>query len=331
MAGVEFFFVLSGFLVTGILLDNRDVTARAYFTKFYARRIIRLYPLYYGTLLLVFGILPFFVTVDEAWRLLSSQQWRLWFNLTNFPLHMPHWDGSQICKLGHFWYLAAQEQFYFVWPLIVFICSRRSLLKVCISFMLLGNLARLSNVIYGDSSFWLFHWSTITKIDGLVLGAALAILIRQERCHDRLMKYAKWGIRILGPMFMLIMFMPRWLVNSFGDHGMIFTQPIRVFLFASLLILALTKDGGMSQRMNNPILRWFGKYSYGLYIIHGLLRPAHIRLLTPGMFVSMVKIPVIGLTLHLAAWFAISMLLAWASWHCYEKHFVKLKRYIKYT
>ena len=84
-------------------------------------------------------------------------------------------------------------------------------------------------------------------------------------------------------------------------------------------------------RMNNPMLLWFGQYSYGLYIIHGLLRPAHVRLLPPDMFVSMVKIPVIGLMLHLAVWFSISMLLAWISWHCYEKHFMKLKRYIKYS
>ena len=218
-----------------------------------------------------------------------------------------------------------------IWPFIIFACSRRALLRVCVLFMLVGYIARFSNVIAGDNSIWIFRWSTISKIDGLVLGALLSILIRRHEYHKKIYFFARCGFWFFGPLLLVIMFVPRRIMNSFGDRGMIFLEPILVFFFASLLILVLNRKTGISKRMCNPALLWFGKYSYGLYIIHGLLRPAHVKILLPDMFVSFFRIPAIGLLMHLATCIAISMILAYASWHCYEKHFLKLKKYFAYN
>jgi len=330
ISGVELFFVLSGFLVSGILLDRKDSSARTYFSNFYARRSIRLYPLYYGVLFVVFFVVPLIVCVDSVARELYSQQWRLWLNLTNVPINKPGWDSAGTYKLGHFWFLAAQEQFYLIWPLMIFICSRRMLSRVCIAFMIMGNVARVANVIGGSFDLWVFRWSTVSKIDGLALGALLAVMVRKQEYHRKMFVCARWGWRILAPLFAVIMLMPRRMTNALGDQGMIVLEPVMVFLFASMLILALERSTSISKGLCNPVLRWFGKYSYGMFIIHGLLRPAHLRLLPPDMYVAVFRIPVVGLALHMATCIAVSVLLAYVSWHCYEKHFLKLKKYFAY-
>src|SRR5688572_11214801 len=112
--GVELFFVLSGFLITGILLDTKH--ERRFLGKFYARRILRIFPLYYGALFIVIVILPLFVAFDaEAMAIVHRQLW-LWTYLSNWPVGSI-WDDSSLFMLGHFWSLCVEEHFYVFWPL----------------------------------------------------------------------------------------------------------------------------------------------------------------------------------------------------------------------
>ena len=129
LMGVDLFFVLSGFLITGILLDTKDTNE--FFKNFYARRFLRIFPLYYGVLFILFCILPKIITFDTAANEMAGHQWWLWAYLTNFPGH-PAWDNSALFKLGHFWSLAVEDHFYFVWPFVVYFVSNRLLKKICI-------------------------------------------------------------------------------------------------------------------------------------------------------------------------------------------------------
>src|SRR6185369_10595810 len=131
LMGVDLFFILSGFLITGILLKTKN--SEHYFLNFYARRVLRIFPLYYGVLLFVFWVLPNIIKLDVAAKYITSQQWWLWTYLNNFPGH-PSLDSSKIYQLGHFWSLAVEEHFYLVWPLMVYSFSAHRLKKICLSW-----------------------------------------------------------------------------------------------------------------------------------------------------------------------------------------------------
>ncbi len=126
-AGVDLFFVLSGFLITGILLDTRDCPS--YFKTFFARRTFRIFPLYYGVLAVaIFGVpailgrahLP-----DLYPRLLANQFW-LWTYTANY---LQATGAHTLPGFGHFWSLAIEEQFYWFWPLVVYFASRRKVFQ----------------------------------------------------------------------------------------------------------------------------------------------------------------------------------------------------------
>src|SRR5262249_2846553 len=111
--GVDLFFVLSGFLITGILLDSRG--ADGYFSSFYARRFLRIFPLYYGFLALWFLVLAY--VFGSAYSDLFARERQVWF-----WSYTANWGRpDELGALGHFWSLAIEEQFYLVWPLVVWL------------------------------------------------------------------------------------------------------------------------------------------------------------------------------------------------------------------
>src|SRR5258706_10368119 len=138
--GVELFFVLSGFLITGILLDTKNKPGA--FIKFYARRFLRIFPLYYGALAVVFLLLPRFIEFDKGANEISSHQIWLWTYFANWPSTKFIWDDSNLFLLGHFWSLSVEEHFYLLWPSVVFLCSNRALLRTCLALIALAAFSR---------------------------------------------------------------------------------------------------------------------------------------------------------------------------------------------
>src|SRR3954466_6828035 len=141
--GVNLFFVLSGFLITGILLDAKS--SPRYFRNFYARRTLRIFPLYYGVLFVCFAILPLFPGSNSAdFLALRSRQGWLWTYCTNIKIVLDgDWKfATPLLDLGHFWSLAVEEHFYLVWPLLVFLLPTRALVKACIGVIVVAGLAR---------------------------------------------------------------------------------------------------------------------------------------------------------------------------------------------
>src|SRR5579871_5218869 len=115
--GVELFFILSGFLITGILFDSRDQPG--YFRNFYMRRLLRIFPLYYGVLVLMFFVAPHIAllrgpTLDF---LVDRQAWAWLYAVNIYIARQGDWSFSY---LDHFWSLSIEEHFYFFWPLVVF-------------------------------------------------------------------------------------------------------------------------------------------------------------------------------------------------------------------
>jgi len=171
--GVDLFFVLSGFLITGILLDSRHEAG--YFRNFYMRRVLRIFPLYYATLAGCFLILPLFRGGDEELaRLLSEQGW-YWTYLANVRMALDGWPAFN--SIGHFWSLAVEEQFYMVWPLAVFAVGGKRLRILCV-MVILGSL--LARVAFWQAGFLpRINVMTVARMDALAAGAFLAVAARR--------------------------------------------------------------------------------------------------------------------------------------------------------
>ena len=146
--GVQLFFVISGFLITGILLDAREraarerVTRRSVLWRFYARRFLRIFPLFYGTLLVTY------VAGFQAVR--STIAWHVAY-LSNALFAS---RGAWLGEVSHFWSLAVEEQFYLVWPVVLLACRRRLVLPLLIVAVASAPVFRL----VGDAAL---HWNDV--------------------------------------------------------------------------------------------------------------------------------------------------------------------------
>ena len=206
-AGVNIFFVLSGFLITGILYDTRNTAHR--FRNFYVRRTLRIFPLYYGVLIIALLLYPAFRWVwHPAWLM-----WPLYLNnYSRFIWEAEYLRGTGVLDclrssrhifrypfyfyFGHFWSLAAEEQFYLVWPLVVFLVKDRVWLRnICLAVCILTPLARLACFhliphVYIDSGILI--GATPFRADGFLLGGLLALMLRgpEVRWINKLMRPA---------------------------------------------------------------------------------------------------------------------------------------------
>jgi peptidoglycan/LPS O-acetylase OafA/YrhL len=185
-AGVDLFFVLSGFLITSILLVSKN--APEYFRRFYSRRILRIFPLYYFTLILGLVVLPRLLTYQNVGLLrdvTSGQAW-LWTYTLNIGLALGWVTGPAI--FGHYWTLAVEEQYYLIWPWVVKVASSRTIL-ILSGLMLFA--ALVLRIIWFDSEFgWAGAYRfTLTRADSLALGGAIAVLTLNTTFRSRLLTW----------------------------------------------------------------------------------------------------------------------------------------------
>ena len=177
--GVDLFFVLSGFLITGILLDTRG--GERYFTNFYARRILRIFPLYYLVLFLAFVVLPKFPAVYPVLtgvppaEQVDVPQWPYWLYLTNVSVAERGWVHGW---LDVAWSLAIEEQFYVVWPLLVWLCPPRLVALLCAVILVAEPIARIYAREMDYQVIWIYVL-TWYRLDGLAIGALLAVAHRR--------------------------------------------------------------------------------------------------------------------------------------------------------
>lgn len=323
--GVELFFVLSGFLITGILLDTKH--KRNSTINFYARRILRIFPLYYGALAIVLFAVPHFASLDDGARLILSRQVWLWTYLANWP-GVYVWDDSNVFLLGHFWSLCVEEHFYILWPVGVLLLSRRNLFCLCVAILALGLLSRCQTSLLGASELSIWAWPTFQKIDGLAVGAMIAIALRTPQLHrfipiGRL--FTTW-LFALAAACLTIMWLPRRL--NYPVIG-VFAETVVVMFFGALLLFVLRAQSNATcyKLMTFVGLSAFGKYSYGLYVIHGILRPWFAAVFDMTHLPQHSILPFCYLVVYYLITIGISFLLAYLSFHLYEKHWLSLKRF----
>ncbi|MDB4912933.1 MAG: oatA 2 [Gemmatimonadetes bacterium] len=267
--GVEMFFVLSGFLITGILDDARGHAG--YFRSFYGRRALRILPLYYAVLLIhlvVFSheTLPVWANI----RYVELHQGWYWLFLTNFLFASPAgWHRLT----SHFWTLAIEEQFYLVWPMLVFWLDRRHMMRLC-QFTLCAAFALRLFLLWDGVAAQELYLLTPTELDGLVAGAFLALAVRQKGEAPFVLRQGRWFAAIAALVLAAVILLRR---------GLAFTDPVVslvgfssfAIVFGALIFLAARGSSAqgatatpLSRTLGTPLLTFFGRYSYAIYLLH---------------------------------------------------------------
>lgn len=247
--GLRLFFALSGFLITGILIDS--LGERGYFRRFYWRRALRILPLYYAALAIVFLVLPIVAPATDGLDEIRSHQWLYWLHLSNWWIAM---HGERFRYLGHFWSLAIEEQFYFFWPAVVWATrGGRNLASVCIAFLVTGPLLRFALPIYYISGSDML---TPIGLDLLAAGSLLAWAVRHVD-RDALLRAL-----VVGAAIAVAALVTAWHVDG-EVFGII--APTSVAVIACALVLASTR---MQWGTLSAPLRWVGRRSYAIYVFH---------------------------------------------------------------
>jgi peptidoglycan/LPS O-acetylase OafA/YrhL len=326
--GVTLFFALSGFLITGILLDTRG-RPHAWRT-FAARRALRIVPLYYLALAIAFLLLPAMGAVPSWLELdLAHQVW-YWTYLVNWSAPF----GLAGPGLGHFWSLAVEEQFYLLWPLLALGLGSRRLAVVSAALVLVALGARvmiLGGPWTSDVATSAIYRFTICRWDALALGAIVAIAARDEQWARRLIRLAWPGTLVLLACALLLGAWRRGFGSS--DWAM---ETIGQLVFSALCagLVALAAWPGMgapiscSRVLVHPTLRNVGKYGYAIYVIHFPITHAVVRWLPKTVIEAGGMVSVAMFSATFLAVFVVSYGAALVSWRLLENPMLSLRRYL---
>ena len=313
--GVPLFFILSGFLITGILWRNYEDPHWA--RSFYMRRILRIFPLYYLALLLV--ILA--TALQGNWLSVMQRIWIPIFFLQNLPhLYSLTITTPSPLKLYHLWTIAVEEQFYLLWPFLLSLQrTPRQALKLCAAVIGTSILFQLALAF----TPWLdlYAPSLISCAAQLAIGAALAILIQTP--HWQALTRQAPIVFFSG----LVVFAASTVFDQRSHPSAILHQLVEIpsitLAFAALLVLAL-QPGRLQNLFSLRWLRWIGEISFGMYIYHVLLLSLFN---SAARHLTQSSTGIVYLTTRFLIAFFGTILISWISFRFYERPFLRLKRY----
>ncbi len=298
-AGVIIFFVLSGFLITSILLGTRDNPH--YFHHFHARRVLRIWPVYLLVLAVVYLNAPWFVGGGD-WAAVKAAPWLAYILFVQNLFHI-----TLPSALGPSWALAIEEQYYFLWaPLVRFLKQPCLLASVLGAALIASPLLRMANLR------WMTPTNTLIHLDGIAWGSLLALAMHTLRIEQR--TWLRLGLGAFAVGIPAAAFVPGALLDSALAVG-----------FAGAM-LALIASSGARNPVNAALRRgplaFYGRISYGLYMVHILV------FIYLGWFdLRMDRYGTAGNLAVVALRFAASTLAATVLWYGFESQILKLKRF----
>jgi peptidoglycan/LPS O-acetylase OafA/YrhL len=316
-AAVSLFFVLSGYLISGILWDS--IGTPNWWRRFYWRRSLRIFPLYYLALLIAIahtigshglrsifpGVLPYFVYLQNVPTVYPT--------LARFP---------DVRSLSHFWSLAVEEQFYLIWPFVLaWLYPKAARARnVCLLVWLSSLAFRVAVFATGAGHLWAIAFLA-ARAGELSLGAYLALVVRDPIRKDRLFRRARW---IFGASLLAIIAV----IGVTGGAGVeskgmaTIGIAINALLFASLIALSL-RPGVAASIFEIGWLRWLGRVSYGVYVYHILLGD-DFDWIASRIF------PGAGRELHFLVLFFVAaigtLIVASLSYYLFELRFLRIRR-----
>ncbi len=337
--GVQLFFVLSGFLITGILLDMKEyLPKKEYYAKFYGRRFLRIFPLYYFYLLLMTGIANWLKSLayrPQKMQTFLDQAPYAMVYVYNFFYASAKFEHTAL--LEHFWSLSVEEQFYIFWPLLIMLTPKKHLKKLFVGAIFGGLGFRILYTVFyriyplpffQENMAIALYALPFTHLDAFGFGAFLT--------HFEFKK-PKLQLAILAVLTPLLGFGTRYLTTgSWTDHltgfGYPFAMPkggqyiwgytILNYLFAVLIYLVM-REKLFVRFLELPWLRYLGKISYGLYVYHFAVIWFTGRVIFDIVGKNLTYSQ--GVFIQAVISFAITVLLASASYYFLEKPLLSLK------
>lgn len=332
--GVDGFFVLSGYLITGILYDtlNHD----KYWSNFFMRRVLRIFPLYYGViLLLVCSMLMFPVFfaekgVDVNW-FFSNQIW-YWLYIINWKMFME--NSKLLVFISHFWSLAIEEQFYLIWPFVLMLFRRINLHRLpmyllsSIAFIIVFRFIFIFVLDYEGFGLYAF---TIARIDALIIGAIIAVGLRNKEYKGMFERNTIWVFVASLCIFFLGMILSHS-TSPFSIFNQVFGYTNIAIIYGCIIVFC-TCDNKIfhffRKITESKVLVFFGKYSYSQYVFHLMffLLFGDIVLsflsdmgLSPMSADLVMPLIILFITIAASLW----------SWYSFERKFLKLKSNFQY-
>jgi peptidoglycan/LPS O-acetylase OafA/YrhL len=321
--GVDLFFVLSGFLITGILVDNRE--SANYFSAFYARRALRILPVYFLAVFAAFHVLPrFFQDFDTGGPRTEAA---FWLFLTNFT-ELPYQLGRTV---GHFWSLAIEEQFYLAWPLVVLMTSRARARRIALLTVILSPILRYVALRAGVQGASIYHFTPF-RLDGLAAGAFIAMSVRDPDARAGLGRFSKIAGSVALAVAALLygpLHLPEPLATrlqfSIGFSALCIG-------FGALLtrVVLARPDSSLARVLSWRGLVTLGTYSYAMYLVHVPLLRVVSKVGLPPQWAGSERWPLLWVVSYPAVLGALTLASAMLSWHLCEKHFLAQKRCFPY-
>ena len=319
--GVQLFFVLSGYLITGILLDSRG--KEGYFRSFYLRRTLRIFPLYY-----VFVAAVVFVAAPLAWspawaERVQANQWPYWLYVSNWTQPFK----IDIHGLTHLWSLAVEEQFYFVWPVLAFWLGRRGLAGVSLAMIVAGPFIRYALRAEGLPLETAYMF-TIARWDALAAGALLAAMLRDAR--ERVLVAAwKGRITVAAAVALALLVVRQRGFHSEDIPNQVIGQSLVAVLATSLLAYAVQQRAAGLSALQRALswgwLRTCGKYSYAMYVFHFPIHHALKDYTQPWEVGSDDSWRIVRVGAYLTLVLLLTLVASLISWRLIEKPFLDLK------
>ena len=320
--GVRLFFVLSGFLITGILLRCRALVDAGQpigltLRRFYARRALRIAPLYYAVLLLAWVAGIPYMREAAAWH--AAYLSNIYF------VRIDAWQGP----LSHFWSLAVEEQFYLVWPALILLVPQRSLVRAVVGVVALGPLYRAAGELAGlpQMALWTMPF---TALDALGFGALLALPADPSRAPDRPRPTAGWlpGAAVVSAA-LLAWYLGAWTERPTSffwlmNHGL--GELAWTVVFGAVVLGAARGfRGPVGRCLEWAPLAYVGRISYGIYLIH-----LFVPMFLPRALAAAGLAYPASEGYRFACLTAATIALAALSWTLYERPLNGLKRWFPY-
>ncbi len=320
--GLNLFFLLSGYLITKRLFLHISSKPLSYFKNFYARRILRIFPLYYGILLLFFVALPLiYIKYQQNFGSLYNIQIWYWLYISNWRIIIYGLPANPL--FFHFWSLAVEEQFYLIWPFVFLLTTKfnRRILIISI-FLVISILVR----------FWFYgvkavYYNTLTAGEPLLLGCMISILEKNNKLKT-IYSYTR--------LFAVLSFISLGLIFLHNSELLITNCPLLSIgylnidlIWTFLLCYILLGLGGtdfIEKVFSSRFLVWLGIYSYGIYVFHWLILQ---------LFINRYENLIVnnGYNEWFAYWLTrilgiiFILLVSYLSYNLYERRFLALKKY----
>ncbi len=330
--GVDVFFVLSGFLITGILYDS--LHNKHFFRDFYVRRALRIFPLFYGVWIIALLLTPLLHIDWNRYNLAQAAYIGNFFApnamhphpLPGAILFSPYHAGGspRTINVNHFWTLCIEEQFYLIWPAIVWLVrSRQRLLHLCLGLVAVVPIMRL---LYFHAhpgpqvELELYGW-TFFRMDSLLLGAAIALWLRGPASSAANIRRTASIAALAAPA----LFVAGYLLTTTHNVVLVTNPFVCTFGYTliaitggAILLLSIDPSTWLTRALQRRPLLFLGRLSYGLYVFHlmpvGLFSKAYLRLQPYHLQLAVAPLAL-----------AVTVCVAWLSFRFYESPFLRLK------